>query len=215
MKIFRNVVLLTLVLTAAAFAQLPVTCTQTPNSIPTFVPTVSGGLQYFGVCVGGTVYQVPLIAVSNSLPGAAPIGNLPPFVPEAMTGKSLLKYCHAQYNFAVDGGAISTITPTNGCTLPLNGIVVNSYIYVSTAGVGASGTMSIGWGSGGNKASLLGATAVASLTTASFQQSLIVPQTASTFIHLAAAAPITVTITTTAFTAGVVDIWVEYIGSPV
>ena len=214
MKTIRNVLFLALV-AVAAFAQLPTTCTQPPNSVPTLMPTSSAGLQYFGVCINGTVYQVPIVATNNALPGLVPIGNMGPLVPDAMTGKSLVKFCHAQYNFAVDGGAISTITPTNGCTLPLNGIVVNSFIYVSTAGVGASGTMSVGWGSGANKASLLGATAVASLTAGSFQQSLIVPQTASTFIHLAAAAPITVTIATTAFTAGVVDIWVEYIGSPV
>lgn len=126
-------------------------------------------------------------------------------------GVSALRVGHAQYSFATDGGLIGLITPANNCTIPLNAVIYNVAINVTTACVGASGTMSVGMSAGGvGAAGFLGATAVASLTLNSFQQSLIVPQTASGWKKQTAAGNVTVTIATTNFSAGVVEVYVFY-----
>lgn len=169
------------------------------------------GQNYIGYCVNGVVLQVPTVAVPTGN-----VGSVPPLVQNVGFGQTQRYWCHAQYNFSNDAGAIGNITPVNGCTLPANAIVTNSVIYVSTAVTSAgSATVSVGWGTGGNVASLLGATAKASLTATTFMQSAIVPQTASGFIHVAAASPLTVTVATAALTAGVIDVYVEFMQSPV
>ena len=84
----------------------------------------------------------------------------------------------------------------------------------STAGTtSASGTLSVGFsGTGGGTTKLLAATAAASIT--GVLQSVIVPQTASGFIHLTTAGQGEVAIATGALTAGVLDVWIYYIVSP-
>lgn len=122
--------------------------------------------------------------------------------------------CHFQYNFAVDTGAIGTIIPANNCTIPAGAIVDGCTIYASTAGTtSASGTLAIGFsGTGGGVNKLLAATAAASVT--GVLQCVILPQTASGFIHLTTAGQGEVAIATGALTAGIVDVWATYFVSP-
>lgn len=120
--------------------------------------------------------------------------------------------CHAQYNFALDGGVIGLITPVNNCVIPANSIIYNESITWTTAGTGATNTTSIGTtGTGGGAAILLAATAVASLT--GQVQGVILPQTASGWKKLTTAGSVTLTTAVAALTAGVAEIYVFYITS--
>ena len=131
--------------------------------------------------------------------------------PNTAMGESVLRCGHAQYSFAVDGGAQSTITMASNCTIPANAVVMNAGINSSTACAGATATIAVGLSAGGGgTTSLLGATAVASFTTNAKLQSAIVPQTASGWLKLSAAAQVTVTIATANLTAGIIEIYVFY-----
>ncbi len=199
--------LLVLALALCAFAQLPTTCVYVTGAAPTQITMTVGTNVYYGLCINGVVFQVPTVATSATYP------IIPPLVTNAVNGVTPHLLCHAQYSAAVDTLVVGTVTLTNGCTLPANAIIFNSFIYVSSAVVGSTSTMAFGYGS--SHAALKAATAEASLTTGSFQQSAVVPQTASGFLHLATASAINVTIAGNPLTAGVVDIWVEYLASPV
>ena len=170
------------------------------------------GLTYLGQCINGVVYQVPIYGTTSSASVAQPTV----VSPASAFGQVQPLVCHAQYNYSTDGGgAPGTITLTNGCTLPVDAVVINAVMYVSSAVTsGGAANMSIGWGSAGNIQSLLAYTAKGSLGTG-FLQSAIVPQTAAGFIHVGTAAAITVTSQTTALNGGVVDIYVYYILMPV
>ena len=113
----------------------------------------------------------------------------------------------AIWNFATDGGAISTITPKKTFSLPDNAVIVGGTINSTTACVGASGTMSVGTSAGSSASSILGATAVASLSADARINAVPVWATP---VKLTAAGNITVTIATTPFSAGVVEITLLY-----
>lgn len=112
---------------------------------------------------------------------------------------------HFLYSFAVDGGAVSTITPVNSDTIPTNAFIVEAFILIETALAGTSGgTVSVGIGSTNN--SLLAATAYGTLNSDTFIAGI--PQT--TPFQLAAAAQITIGVAVHALTAGIVEGWVRY-----
>jgi len=51
---------------------------------------------------------------------------------------------HAKYDFAVDGGAASTIVPTNSAIIPDNAVITKAYSLVTTAMTsGGSATLAI------------------------------------------------------------------------
>lgn len=129
-------------------------------------------------------------------------------------GNSAVGTCHFQYSFAVDGGAIGTIIPANNCAVPAGSLITGCSIYASTAATtGASGTLSIGVsGTGGGTTKFLAATAAASVT--GVLQCVVVPQTASGWTHLTTAGQGEVAIATGALTAGIVDVWLNYVVSP-
>ena len=168
------------------------------------------GTSYLGHCIGGVVYQVPLMGTAVNVAPVAPfqVG------PSTTYGQVIPNVCHAQYNYANDGGAISTITPVNGCTLPANAMVFEEIIYNSTAAAGTGGTLSIGIGASHAALMTTGTGAVANLSGSTFLQGVVVPQTASGFIHVASASAINFTIASTPFTAGVVDVYVFYVTNP-
>lgn len=132
--------------------------------------------------------------------------DIPAGYPSANIRQLVPRKGYAQYSFAVDGGAISTITPKTTWLLPQYAIVYNGSVNVTTACVGAGGTLAIGTSAGSASNSILTATAVASLTL----DAVIVPTCIATPFKLSAAGNITVTIASTAFTAGVVEIMVDY-----
>ncbi len=123
----------------------------------------------------------------------------------------------AQYDFAIDGGAISTITlrmpKSKGGVqgpkqiLPKGAIVVGCYIDVITPGTtSASGTMSIGTGQATND--LKSGLAAASYTGI---VACVPTGSAATSIKLTADSTMTATIATGAFTAGKWNIHVQYL----
>lgn len=113
------------------------------------------------------------------------------------------------YDFAVDGGAISTITPTNSPTIPINAIILGGTIDIITTLVGATATISLGTSAGSNAASLKAATAVASWTAG--QLALTPVFTAATYVKLTAAGRPTLTIAVAALTAGKFNVNLVYV----
>ena len=112
------------------------------------------------------------------------------------------------YDFAVDGGAISTITPVLGFTLPIYSVVYGGLINVITPGTtGASGTMAIGTSAGSSSASIKAALAAASYT--GILATIPICTAASAF-KMTAAGNLQVVIATGTFTAGKWDIMLEY-----
>ncbi len=130
--------------------------------------------------------------------------------PNTAFGNTALQVCHAQYNFAVDGGgAPGLITPAANCVIPANSTINNVSIRWTTPGVGATNTTSIGvTGTGGGAAVLLGATAVSSLT--GQLQGLVSPATASGWVRITTPGTVTLTTATAALSAGVCEIYVFY-----
>lgn len=118
-----------------------------------------------------------------------------------------LGVAHAKWDFTVDGGAISTITPVLTAQIPKGAIIVGGAVFVPVACVGASGTMSVGTSAGSSTSSLLAATAVASL---SLNAMINLVPVFATAVRMTAAGNVTVTIATTAFSAGAVEIFILY-----
>jgi hypothetical protein len=116
---------------------------------------------------------------------------------------------HAIYNFAVDGGAESTITPAVTATIPANAIIKQVLVNSTTAlASGGSATFAVGTSAGSSSTALLGATAKASLSADAILPGT--PVSAATAVKLSAAGQITVTIGAATLTQGVVEIFVEY-----
>lgn len=114
----------------------------------------------------------------------------------------------AIYRFATDGGAISTIVPKDTFGLPDNAVIVGGSINSTTACTSSgAGTLAVGTSAGSSNTSILGATAVASL---SADARINAVPTWATPVKLTAAGNITVTIASFAFTAGVVEITLLY-----
>lgn len=123
----------------------------------------------------------------------------------------------AVYDFAVLGGAISTIPLVddqgNPAVLPQGAYVTNVVAHVITACVGVSGTLSLGTNLAASVVDLVAATAVASLTIGANIAGVPVG-TAATWkgpITAVGGNNIVAAIATTPFTAGKVYFVVEYI----
>lgn len=114
------------------------------------------------------------------------------------------------YEFAVDGGAVSVITPSNSPTIPINAIILGGTIDITTTLTsGGAATIALGLGSGAQVASLKGATAVATWTAG--QLALIPVFTAATYVKAAAATRLTLSVAAFALTAGKFDVNVAYV----
>ena len=116
---------------------------------------------------------------------------------------------HAIYNFAVDGGADTLITPAVNSTIPANAVLVACTINSTTAVTsGGSATLAIGVaGTGGAANSLLAATGKASFSANAVLNGAV---TFAAPLKLTGAGGITVTPAVATITAGVVEIWVQY-----
>lgn len=114
------------------------------------------------------------------------------------------------YDFAVDGGAISVITPANSPTIPLGAIILGGTIDITTTLTsGGAATIALGLGAGAQVASLKAATAVA--TWAAGQLVMIPIFTAATYLKVAAATRLTLSVAAFALTAGKFDVNVVYV----
>ncbi len=126
-------------------------------------------------------------------------------------GLSALRVAHAKYSFAVDGGVVGPITPASTAVIPINAIIYNAIILVTTAVTSSAGaSLSVGTTAGSAADSIMTATAKGSLGAGVFGQSTPVPNSAVTFVKMSAAGSINVTVATTALTAGIVEIFVFY-----
>jgi len=120
-----------------------------------------------------------------------------------------LSVARAVYDFATDGGAVSTITPANNYTIPNGAKMVGGVINVlGTATSGGSATIAVGTSAGSSGTSILAATGYASFTAGS---SVAVAPTFGSPTTMSAAGKITVTIGTAALTGGTLEILVYYI----
>lgn len=120
-------------------------------------------------------------------------------------GSTSLKTVQAEYDFAVDGGATSTITlraaPDNGDnqgnTIPVGAVITGGYIDVATSCLSATGTIAVQVEGAGD---ILAATAQAGLTAG--RKSVIPAGTGATAVKTTTARSIAIVIATAAFTAG-------------
>lgn len=123
-------------------------------------------------------------------------------------GSGILRVARAKYDFAVDGGAISTITPATNVTIPDNAIIIGGTINSTTACTsGGAATIAVGTSAGSAADSLLAATAVASF---SADARLNSAATFAASVKMTASGSITITIAAFALTAGVIEITVLY-----
>jgi len=128
------------------------------------------------------------------------IGNSP--------GNTALRMAKALYSFAVDGGAIATITPNSTVALPANAVIVAATVNSTTAVTSAGAAFtSVGTSAGSSATSILAATAKTSFTTNALINGVPV---FATPVKLTAAGNITFTVGTATLTAGVIEVVVIY-----
>lgn len=125
-------------------------------------------------------------------------------------GTARLKTAQAVYDFAVDGGAIGTISlrsaeDSNGNAIPAGSVVVSGYVDIETACLSGSGTMAL---QVEGAADLLAASLQAALTTG--RKSIVPVATGATAVKTTVARSLTLVIATGAFTAGKLRVVVFY-----
>lgn len=128
----------------------------------------------------------------------------------AQRGAGALQEVKVTYDFAVDGGAVGTITPKATVVIPAGAVIFGGFIQgitLPTSGGGA--TIAIGLGSGAQVAALKAATAIATYA-AGATVALIPVFTAASVVKAAAETAVTFTIATAALTAGKVQVTLFY-----
>ena len=113
-----------------------------------------------------------------------------------------LMTAHAKYDFAVDGGATSTIVPANSAIIPDNAVIVRCYSVTTTA-MTSGGSATLALTTGG--VTMNAATAFDNADYADegvIEHAILDKTTSSTGIQFV--------IATAALTAGVVEVFVEY-----
>lgn len=132
----------------------------------------------------------------------------PKIVASSSTGLGVLRVARAKYSFAVDGGAISTITPNLNATIPDNAIIIGGSINSTTAPTsGGLATISFGTSAGSSATSLLGITAIATFTLDSTINSVA---TFAAPVKMTASGSITLTIADFVLTAGIIEVTLLY-----
>jgi len=124
-------------------------------------------------------------------------------------GTARLKTAQAEYDFAVDGGAVSTITlrsvDGHGSTIPAGSVITGGYIDVETACASATGTIAVNTEAAGD---IVAAVGQASWTTG--RKSVVPAGTGATSVKTTVARSIAITIATAVFTAGKFRVVVFY-----
>ncbi|MEO5646130.1 MAG: hypothetical protein ABIQ91_01500, partial [Candidatus Paceibacterota bacterium] len=203
-----------------------------PTYFPTIVNSICTGLVADGnglitqaVCtgtlpttanifeVGCTIVQTDAVAGLNPVFTNTGTSALPVFTRSLTTNSTAvgingLNVAHAIYSFAVDGGAVSTITPVSTAVIPNNAIIVAATINSTTAVTSAgSATVSVGTSAGSSTTSILGATAKASLSLDALINGVPI---FATPVKMTAAGNVTFSVATAALTAGVIEAFVYY-----
>lgn len=176
-------------------------CTGTP-------PTTANVFQ-----IGCRMVQTDAVTGSVSVWTNTGTSALPVFTRGSTSGSSAagnnnMNVAHAIYSFAVDGGAVATITPVSNATIPANAILVGATINSTTAVTSAgAATVSVGTAAGSSTTSILAATGKASFTTDAMLNGVPV---FATPVKMTAAGAITLTVATSALTAGIIEVFVYY-----
>ncbi|MGE4163873.1 MAG: hypothetical protein AB7G23_19265 [Vicinamibacterales bacterium] len=124
-----------------------------------------------------------------------------------MEGTRALKTWRGDYDFAVDGGAVGSITlRSNDGPLPVGAVIKSGFIDVQTACLSATGTMALSAESAGD---LLAAVGQAGVTAG--RKSVVPAGTGVTAVKLTAARNPTLAIATAAFTAGKFTLVIDYV----
>lgn len=130
-------------------------------------------------------------------------------------GTTRLKEASGEYDFAVDGGAVSTITLRSaggaslGNEVPVGAVIVSGYIEVDTA-VTSGGAATLGVNSEG-AGDLLAATVVSGAPWSSTGRKSIIPAgTGAASVKTTARRNLTVTVAVAALTAGKFRVVVFY-----
>lgn len=131
-------------------------------------------------------------------------------------GTTRLKEANGEYDFAVDGGAVSTITlrcaggAALGGTIPIGSVLVGGYIEVDTI-VTSGGAATLGINSEAAGDLLAAGTLVSGAPWSSTGRKAIVPVfTAATSVKTTASRNLTVTVAVAALTAGKFRVVVFY-----
>ena len=123
-----------------------------------------------------------------------------------------LKAIRARYDFAVDGGAVSTIDLTSE-SIPANAIILGGFIEVDTVLTsGGSATVALNSEGAGD---LLAAAAISGAPWSTTGRKSVIPVfTGATTVKTTAARKVQATIATAALTAGVFDVVLFYVELP-
>jgi hypothetical protein len=129
--------------------------------------------------------------------------------PAPQAGLGMLGVAHAIFNFALDGGAISTIVPALNALIPANAILIGATINPTTAPLsGGAATIAVGTSAGSSTTSLLAATGKATFSIDALINGV---PTIAVPIKMTAAGNITVTVAAAALTAGVIEVFVFFV----
>lgn len=125
-------------------------------------------------------------------------------------GTSRLKVASAEYDFAVDGGAVGTIVlrsvDISGGGVPGGSVVTGGYIDVLTGVVSATGTVALQVESAGDLLAAVSPTAALTVG----RKSIIPAGTGATAVKTTTARSLTMVIATAALTAGKLRLVVFY-----
>jgi hypothetical protein len=144
-----------------------------------------------------SVAELNMLDASNTEPSDGPM--------------SLSRWAKAEYDFAVDGGAISAINL--GVAIPDNAIIVGGFIEVVTTCQTAStdsGTMAISVEGANDIVTATAVSAGGNIWDAGIHD-IIPDSTGSTAVKTTQARNVTATIAGQVFTAGKFNVWLEYV----
>lgn len=114
----------------------------------------------------------------------------------------------ASYSFATDGGAVGAVTLSTSDILPVGAIITGVFVDCTT-GFTSGGSATVAVTGGG--ATLVSAATLSSLGINSTLKGKLTLASSATAIKATSNAPIGITVAVAALTAGVMDIFVEYI----
>lgn len=124
-----------------------------------------------------------------------------------------LQVVRGRYDFAVDGGAVSTIDLTTGTQIPANAAIMGGFIEVDTALTsGGSATVAL---TVEGAADILAATAFGSSPWSTTGRKSVIPVfTGATVVKTTAARKVQATVAVAALTAGAFDVVLFYVVLP-
>lgn len=123
-----------------------------------------------------------------------------------------MKVARARYNFATDGGAVSTIDLLPTPSIPAGSYIVGGFMEVDTIVAGSGASVAVNVESAGD---LVAAAAVSGAPWSTTGIKAIVPVfTAATLVKTTAARKVTATVTAAVLTAGAFDVVLFYITLP-